>query len=220
MPDYSYIQQNSKGAAQSLDTCTCPDHVHCWAGSTPRSEKPSEPIFQCWLTLPLHAGQSWAFQPPSAAVTVCLRVVPALSRQVSTPSTEHDDSRTWTFTVCGREGWSHIFASLDACQPALATALDLLASQRDSDRSTVTRLWCFWSFLNLPLTLQHGQGRALPHKLRHLHSDVSWISPIKPDTNFSVLVAECPLTSRGLEFFPKADENAMIPTGQSLIHCR
>lgn len=165
--------------------------------------------------LPLHTTQSWAFKPPPAAVTACLRVVPVLWRQGSTLFTEHDDSRTWTSTVCGKEGWSHIFASLDACQPALATALAILTSQHDSDCSIMT---CLWSFLNLPLTLQHGHVRASPHKLRHLHSAVNWIAPVKPDTNFSVLVAECLLTSRGLGFFPKTDENAMIFTGWHLVH--
>lgn len=76
----------------------------------------------------------------------------------------------------------------------------------------MTCLWCLWSFLNLPLNLQHRHGRASSRKLRHLHSAVSGIAPIKPDTNFFVLLAERPLTSRGLAFFPKTDENVVIFT--------
>lgn len=168
--------------------------------------------------LPLHATQSWAFKPPSAAITMHLRVMPALQGQVLTLFTEYDDSGTWTSTVCGKEGWSHIFVSLGACQPTHATVLAILISQYDSDCSIMTCLWCLRSFLDLALTLQHGHGRASPHKLGHLHLAVSGIAPIKPDTNFSVFLAECPLTSRGLGVCPETDENAVIFTGWNLTY--
>lgn len=138
MPDNSHILQNcyrhsTKSRHLHLSRPKCTAEL-----DAPRSETSSGPIFQCWLILPLHAAQRWAFQPPSAVVPVCLWVMPALPRQVSTPCTEHDDSRTWTSSVCCKERWSHLFASLDGCQPPLAPSLAILTSQCNSDCSIMT----------------------------------------------------------------------------------
>lgn len=130
--------RTTKGTAQSLDTCTCPSALLSWI--PPGQENllsQFSSVDWCCSCITVH---NWVFQPPSAAAAMCLQVVPALSRQVSTLFAEHDDSRAWTSTVCGKEGWSHILASLDVCQAALAVFLTVLISQHNSGCGITTCL--------------------------------------------------------------------------------
>lgn len=129
MPDYFYIQQNRyRHSAKSR-------HLHLPRPSALLSWVPpgQKHLLGQFSSANWCCPSMWASLLPSAAVTVCLRAMPAHPRQVLTPFTEHD-SRIWTSTACCKEGWSHLFASPDGCQPACVPALAILTSRCCSDR--------------------------------------------------------------------------------------